>query len=445
MALALTTTITTAHLSNHHSLSSLTSLPRKLSHASKFASQLRFSSRNFAVFQQLKSGDEQIEAVEEADTPTNANKKRLSEQSSWEAKDSKGNDYLYRLGAEADKMNIAVGARSGVIDDLFTGNFLGKDSDIVFDYRQKVTRSFQYLQGDYYIAPLFLDKVVCHIVKNFAAHLLNAKVPLILGIWGGKGQGKTFQTELIFQAMGVEPVIMSAGELESEKAGEPGRLIRDRYRAASQVVQNQGKLSCLMINDIDAGIGRFGDTQVTVNNQIVSGTLMNLADNPTRVSIGQNWRESDVTHRIPIIVTGNDFTTIYAPLVRDGRMEKFYWQPNHEDIVNIVCRMYEKDGISRDEVVTIVNTFPNQALDFYGALRSRTYDQSILKWVADIGGAETLGSKLLKQRKGEKLPVFVPPEQNIEALLESGYSLVKEQELVMKTKLSKEYMKNIDD
>lgn len=40
-----------------------------------------------------------------------------------------------------------------------------------------------------------------------------------IGIWGGKGQGKSFQTELIFQAMGVEPVIMSAGELESERAG----------------------------------------------------------------------------------------------------------------------------------------------------------------------------------------------------------------------------------
>jgi F0F1-type ATP synthase beta subunit len=41
-----------------------------------------------------------------------------------------------------------------------------------------------------------------------------------VGIWGGKGQGKTFQTELIFRAMGVEPVIMSAGELESERAGQ---------------------------------------------------------------------------------------------------------------------------------------------------------------------------------------------------------------------------------
>ncbi|KAK7270603.1 hypothetical protein RJT34_25897 [Clitoria ternatea] len=372
-------------------------------------------------------------------------KKRLSKQSSWEAKDAEGRDYLYTLGKEADNMNIAVGQRAGVIDSLFAGNFLGKDSDIVFDYRQKATRSFEYLEGDYYIAPLFMDKVVCHIVKNYLAHLLNIKIPLILGIWGGKGQGKSFQTELIFQAMGIEPVIMSAGELESERAGEPGKLIRERYRTASQVVQNQGKMSCLMINDIDAGLGRFGNTQMTVNNQIVVGTLMNLSDNPTRVSVGQDWRESDVTNRIPIIVTGNDFSTIYAPLIRDGRMDKFYWQPNLEDILNIVHRMYEKDGISRDEVERVVKTFPNQALDFYGALRSRTYDRSILKWIDDIGGVESFGSKLLKRKKDQSLPVFIPPEQSVDALLESGYSLIKEQQLIMETKLSKEYMKNMED
>ncbi|KAL1559014.1 ribulose bisphosphate carboxylase/oxygenase activase, chloroplastic-like isoform X2 [Salvia divinorum] len=384
----------------------------------------------------------QSEGVENA---TGKQQKKLSKQSSWEAEDSEGKDYLYRLGAEADNMNIAVGARSGIIDDLFTGNFLGKDSDIVFDYRQKATRSFEYLQGDYYIAPAFLDKVVVHMAKNFMAHLLNVRVPLILGIWGGKGQGKTFQTELIFRALGVEPIIMSAGELESERAGEPGRLIRERYRTASQVVQNQGKMSCLMINDIDAGLGIFGNTQMTVNNQIVVGSLMNIADNPTRVSIGQGWREADITHRIPIIVTGNDFARIYAPLIRDGRMDKFYWQPTEEDIVNIVSRMYEKDGITKDEVVSIVQEFPNQALDFYGALRSRTYDRSILEWVNDAGGAEDLGTRLLKQKRDGKLPVFTPPQQTLDALLESGYDLIKEQKLIMETKLSKEYLKNMDD
>lgn len=56
-----------------------------------------------------------------------AKPRKLSEQSSWEVKDSEGNDYLYRLGAEADNVNIAVGARAGMIDDVFIGDFLGKD------------------------------------------------------------------------------------------------------------------------------------------------------------------------------------------------------------------------------------------------------------------------------------------------------------------------------
>lgn len=55
---------------------------------------------------------------------------------------------------------------------------------------------------------------------------------------------------------------MSAGELEHEWAGTPGKLIRERYKRAAEVSRVHGKLSCLLINDIDAGIGRFENTQV---------------------------------------------------------------------------------------------------------------------------------------------------------------------------------------
>ena len=81
----------------------------------------------------------------------------------------------------------------------------------------------------FYIAPAFLDKLVVHIAKNFMT-LPKIKVPLILGIWGGKGQGKSFQCELAFAKMGIDPIIMSAGELESGNAGEPAKLVRQRYR-----------------------------------------------------------------------------------------------------------------------------------------------------------------------------------------------------------------------
>lgn len=49
------------------------------------------------------------------------------------------------------------------------------------------------------------------------------------------------QTELAFKKLGVEPVVMSAGELESEVAGQPGRLIRERYR---WVVSNIKHCAC---------------------------------------------------------------------------------------------------------------------------------------------------------------------------------------------------------
>jgi hypothetical protein len=39
----------------------------------------------------------------------------------------------------------------------------------------------------FYISPSFLDKLSIHIAKNFM-NLPKIKVPLILGIWGGKGQ-----------------------------------------------------------------------------------------------------------------------------------------------------------------------------------------------------------------------------------------------------------------
>jgi hypothetical protein len=78
-----------------------------------------------------------------------------------------------------------------------------------------------------------------------------------------------------------------------------------------------------------------------VNNQMVSGTLMNLADNPNRVSVYQAWRDQDHIQRVPIIVTGNDFSTLFAPLIRDGRMSKFFWEPDREDLMSILFQMYK--------------------------------------------------------------------------------------------------------
>ncbi|NEP02791.1 MAG: AAA family ATPase, partial [Symploca sp. SIO2E9] len=291
----------------------------------------------------------------------------------------------------------------------------------------------------YYISPRFLNKLSVHITKNFL-NLPDVRVPLILGIHGRKGEGKSFQCELVFERMGVEAVHMSAGELESPDAGDPARLIRLRYREASEMSKVKGCMCVLMINDLDAGAGRFDrNTQYTVNTQLVHGTLMNIADNPTNVQLPGSY-DSNPLRRIPIIVTGNDFSTLYEPLIRDGRMEKFYWEPDTKDRIGVVSGIFAEDGLSAEGIEKLVETFPHQAIDFFSALRSRIYDEQILKFIDDVG-LDKVSTRVVNSI--EEAPKFDNPNFSISRLIEFGKLMEAEQEQVERMRLAREYNQDL--
>ncbi|KAL2227492.1 ribulose bisphosphate carboxylase/oxygenase activase, chloroplastic isoform X1 [Sesamum indicum] len=339
-----------------------------------------------------------------------------------------------------DQQDIARG--KGLVDSLFqapTG--MGTHDAVLssYEYISQGLRQYNFdnTMGGFYIAPAFMDKLVVHISKNFMS-LPNIKVPLILGIWGGKGQGKSFQCELVFAKMGINPIMMSAGELESGNAGEPAKLIRQRYREAADIIR-KGKMCCLFINDLDAGAGRLGGTtQYTVNNQMVNATLMNIADNPTNVQLPGMYNKED-NPRVPIIVTGNDFSTLYAPLIRDGRMEKFYWAPTREDRIGVCTGIFRTDNVPDEDVVKLVDSFPGQSIDFFGALRARVYDDEVRKWIGGVG-VDNIGKKLVNSREGP--PTFEQPKMTLAKLLEYGNMLVAEQENVKRVQLADKYLKD---
>ena len=292
----------------------------------------------------------------------------------------------------------------------------------------------------YYISPRFEDKLAVHITKNYL-DLPNVRVPLILGIHGRKGEGKSFQCELVFEKMGVEVTHISGGELESPDAGDPARLIRLRYRETAELIKVRGKMCVLMINDLDAGAGRMGGTtQYTVNNQMVNATLMNIADNPTNVQLPGVYN-NDAIPRVPIVATGNDFSTLYAPLIRDGRMEKFYWSPTRDDRIGVACGIFQSDGVSRSDIETLVDTFPGQSIDFFGALRARVYDDKVREFI-DTTGVENLNRRLVNSRQGK--PQFDPPLMSISTLLNYGNLLTQEQDNITQVQLSRTYLSGAD-
>jgi SpoVK/Ycf46/Vps4 family AAA+-type ATPase len=292
---------------------------------------------------------------------------------------------------------------------------------------------------DYYIAPRFLDKLAIHITKNYLK-IPSVRVPLILGVHGRKGEGKSFQCELVFERMGLNVVHISAGELESPDAGDPARLIRLRYREAAELVKVRGKMAVLMINDIDAGAGRVDQyTQYTVNTQLVNATLMNIADNPTNVQLPGSY-EIDPIQRVPIIVTGNDFSTLYAPLIRDGRMEKYFWEPNHDDRVGIIRGIFASDSLPYGAIERLVDTFPEQSIDFYSALRSRLYDEQVRQFIERVG-IERISLRVVNS--AEPPPEFRSPDFNLARLIEVGDQMVQEQRRVQEMRLAEEYNKSL--
>ena len=178
--------------------------------------------------------------------------------------------------------------RSGVAETLFKGDLLGVDADVVADLRARgeSSRDLSFIRGAYHVPERFLERFATHVAKNLlvndddddddddgttreknttrrAVGLRAAGVPLILGIWGGKGCGKTFNVELCCRDMGITPFVVSAGELEDPVAGEPGAALRRAYVAAADEAARRGTPTVLVVNDLDAERreiqGRQGD------------------------------------------------------------------------------------------------------------------------------------------------------------------------------------------
>jgi SpoVK/Ycf46/Vps4 family AAA+-type ATPase len=241
------------------------------------------------------------------------------------------------------------------------------------------------------IAVRFKRVVILHIIKNLIGE---RSTPLILGIHGSSGCGKTYQCECVLNEIGVTPFLISGGQLESGTAGEPAKLIREKYIAASHSIQNRkNQAAVILINDVDTGLGNWGENvQTTINTQTVYGELMHLVDYPTSV-------EGVTTNRIPIILTGNDFTKLYKPLIRAGRMTSFEWNPTLEEKVEIISGIFS--DLSKEEILQLVNNFSDQSIAFFSHLFSVINDDILWEKIQLVGV-----SKMIKHiQNGERLKI----------------------------------------
>jgi hypothetical protein len=183
--------------------------------------------------------------------------------------------------------------------------------------------------------------------------------PLILGIFGRPGDGKSFQIRTHLERRGVLPVSINAADLESDRAGTPGKLVLAMYKDAGDRIDEHTP-AAVIVDDFDTTVGEWENSTTTVNHQQVLAQLMHLADNPTEAA-GRPLR------RVPVFITGNDLSKIYPPLRRPGRMKAFPWQLQDDEREDVVAGILT-DLLKRSEVAGLLAKVPDAPVAFFSDL-----------------------------------------------------------------------------
>lgn len=211
------------------------------------------------------------------------------------------------------------------------------------------------------ISPEFENTVISHILGNYMKH---SPFPLYLAVHGPKGEGKSFQTLRSCSKYGIEIYYVSGAELCGSYEKDSITLIEKNLDMAIYEYKENQTLSAFIIDDFHLSIASVGEgVSKTVNSQILTGWLMNLAD---RARAGGPLR-------VPFILLGNDFTNLYAPLTRDGRMDFYEWKPSEEEKAKMICAHFE-DYIQDKDTMTsfreVVKEYKNQPISFFAELKN---------------------------------------------------------------------------
>lgn len=210
-----------------------------------------------------------------------------------------------------------------------------------------------------FVPARFQAEIRSHLILNYAEHL---HYPLILGIFGSPGNGKTFQLRSTLRKMGVSILSISAADLESERAGEPGKLVVATYVMAANAIA-KGDPAAIVIDDFDTTVGEWEYNTGTVNHQQVIAQIMHLADSPEQLE------KIGTVRRVPIFLTGNDFSKLYPPLRRPGRMLSFFWSPDSSEMEAIVSTIL--DFLPPEPLKSLVAKYQMAPISFFAEIRVR--------------------------------------------------------------------------
>ncbi len=271
---------------------------------------------------------------------------------------------------------------------MFTEELFPKE--ITFEkfnrYGQKI-----YLSGE------FERKILKHIIGNSLKKPIS---PRFLAIEGAMGEGKSVQTLYSCLRNDIHTYYFSGAELSGSLEAESRKKIENTYDYLN-IHKDEEEFYVIIIDDFHLSVAStYEKTTNTVNSQLLTGYLMELADE-AKIKAGK---------RIPIILIANNFEKLHSPLMRDGRMDFFRWEPQNDEKKFLIKKIYA-DIIPASEQVEFdifISEYITEPISFFSEILNEVYKLDIEKVLLkkNYGSLNEIVS-LLNEKYENKLQISI--------------------------------------
>ena len=215
---------------------------------------------------------------------------------------------------------------------------------------------------------------------------LKGRVERYLIIQGPRGTGKTVSATDASLRYGFAVALLPASMLASEHEGGACAVLNYFMSFAAETSRSRKMRIAIVADDFDLSISAAdGQMGRTINSLLVTHQLQQLADTQEP----RNFDDSGM----PIIFTGNNFTTMRASLFRDGRATWHTHRPTLDDKLAIAFQLFNPRSYDdRRLIERLVRTYRDESVAFWRALHSDLMtdrlDDIISRSLPDVSAAE---------------------------------------------------------
>jgi len=218
--------------------------------------------------------------------------------------------------------------------------------------------------------PELRQRIAAHVAVN------NAQIdgfPLILSVLGQTGVGKTFNIRRILKDLQVDTTELSCASLAHHREGMALYPIIRHYRDCG--ITSEKTKACLVIDDFDRSIASgYQMHGHTIHSQLLVGFLMDLCDNPYSLP-DEETRVVTKSRRVPIVMTGNDFTRLDPALTRPQRMTVLRFEPSQDDLATMITSAFASGGVhgnslTQRDIQELMGSFPRESIAFFSDIVS---------------------------------------------------------------------------